>query len=157
MSEGLAFGVVNDNGDEGGSSVERSLTILGERWTLLIVGEALMGATRFIQFESKLGLPPNSLADRLSMLVDYGVMIRGSYQEPGQRTRPSYHLTAAGRQLHVLLAALSDWGDKHLPMTEGPTLQRRSRRSGLPVRVAFIDERGYEVPADDVSMIAMGH
>jgi hypothetical protein len=84
------------------------------------------------------------------MLVDYGILIRGSYREPGQLTRPSYHLTAAGRELHVLLAALPDWSNECLPLPAGPDLTRFARRTGLPVHVAFIEERGYEVPVDDV-------
>ncbi|HEY0228124.1 MAG TPA: helix-turn-helix domain-containing protein [Mycobacterium sp.] len=135
-------------------SIARTLTILGERWTLLILREALAGKTRYADFERKLGLPPDTLADRLSTLVDYGIMTRGSYQEPGQRSRPSYHLTAIGRQLHIVLGALSDWGDKNLPCAEGPSMLRRSRRTGRAVRVGFIDELGYEIPPDDVAIYA---
>jgi DNA-binding HxlR family transcriptional regulator len=67
----------------------------------------LLGTTRFADFERNLGLPP----DRLATLVDYGVMTKESYQEPGQRRRPSYHLTPAGRELHVLIGVLQQWGD----------------------------------------------
>jgi DNA-binding HxlR family transcriptional regulator len=137
-------------------SIARTLTILGERWTLLILREALAGKTRYADFERKLGLPSDTLADRLSTLVDYGIMTRGSYQEPGQRSRPSYHLTAIGRELHVVIGALSDWGDKHLPCEEGPSMLRRSRRTGRAVRVGFIDELGYEIHPDDVAIYAAG-
>ena len=137
-------------------SIARTLTILGERWTLLILREALAGKTRYADFERKLGLPPDTLADRLSTLVDYGIMTRGSYQEPGQRSRPSYHLTAKGRELHIVVAALSDWGDKHLPCEEGPSMLRRSRRTGRTVHVGFIDELGYEIHPDDVAIRAAG-
>jgi DNA-binding HxlR family transcriptional regulator len=138
-------------------SIARTLTVLGERWTLLILREALAGKTRYADFERKLGLPSDTLADRLSTLVDYGIMTRGSYQEPGQRSRPSYHLTAIGRELHVVIGALSDWGDKHLPCEEGPSMLRRSRRTGRAVRVGFIDELGYEIHPDDVAIYAAGH
>jgi DNA-binding HxlR family transcriptional regulator len=135
-------------------SVARTLTVLGERWTLLILREALAGKTRYADFERKLGLPPDTLADRLSTLVDYGIMTRGSYQEPGQRSRPSYHLTAMGRELHIVVGALSDWGDKHLPCAEGPSMFLRARRTGRAVRVGFIDELGYETHPDDVAIYA---
>ena len=138
-------------------SIARTLTILGERWTLLILREALAGKTRYADFERKLGLPPDTLADRLSTLVDYGIMTRGSYQEPGQRSRPSYHLTAMGRELHIVVGALSDWGDKHLPCDEGPSMLRRARRTGRAVRVGFIDELGYEIHPDDVAIYAAGN
>jgi DNA-binding HxlR family transcriptional regulator len=142
------------NIDDQVCSVARTLTILGERWTLLILREALAGKTRYADFERKLGLPPDTLADRLSTLVDYGIMTRGSYQEPGQRSRPSYHLTAMGRELHIVVGALSDWGDKNLPCDEGPSMFRRARRTGRAVRVGFIDELGYEIPPDDVAIYA---
>jgi DNA-binding HxlR family transcriptional regulator len=142
------------NIDDQVCSVARTLTILGERWTLLILREALAGTTRYADFERELGLPPDTLADRLSTLVDYGIMTRGSYQEPGQRSRPSYHLTAMGRELHIVVGALSDWGDKHLPCDEGPSMFRRARRTGRAVRVGFIDELGYEIHPDDVAIYA---
>jgi len=142
------------NIDDHTCSIARTLTILGERWTLLILREALAGKTRYADFERKLGLPPDTLADRLSTLVDYGIMTRGSYQEPGQRSRPSYHLTAIGRELHIVVGALSDWGDKHLPCKEGPSMFRRARRTGRAVHVGFIDELGYEIHPDDVAIYA---
>jgi DNA-binding HxlR family transcriptional regulator len=144
------------NIDDHVCSVARTLTILGERWTLLILREALAGKTRYADFERKLGLPPDTLADRLSTLVDYGIMTRGSYQEPGQRSRPSYHLTDIGRELHIVVGALSDWGDRHLPCQEGPSVLRRARRTGRAVHVGFIDELGYEIHPDDVAMYAAG-
>lgn len=142
------------NIDDQKCSIARTLTVIGERWTLLILREALAGKTRYADFERKLRLPPDTLADRLSTLVDYGIMIRGSYQEPGQRSRPSYHLTALGRELHIVVGALSDWGDRHLPCEEGPSMLRRARRTGRAVHVGFIDELGYEVHPDDVAIYA---
>lgn len=138
-------------------SVGRSMTVLGERWTIMILREALLGTTRFADFEKNLGLPPDRLADRLATLVEYGVMTKDSYQEPGQRRRPAYHLTPAGRELHVLIGVLQQWGDKHLPRKEGPTMVRKARRTERPVHVAFIDDLGYEVPADDVETIPTGN
>jgi DNA-binding HxlR family transcriptional regulator len=142
--------------DDWKCSVARSMTVLGERWTILIVREALLGTTRFADFESNLGLPPDRLADRLATLVEYGVMTKELYQEPRQRRRPSYHLTPAGRELHVLIGALQQWGDQHLPPAEGPTVVRQARRTERPVHVAFIDDLGYEVAADDVATIPTG-
>ena len=138
-------------------SVGRSATILGDWWTLLILREALLGTTRFADFQRNLHVAPDVLTDRLSTLVEYGVMTKDSYQEPGQRSRPAYHLTPAGCELHVIVGAYQQWGDKHLPRPEGPTMTRRAKRTDRPVHVAFIDDLGYEVPADDVDTIATGH
>jgi DNA-binding HxlR family transcriptional regulator len=138
-------------------SVGRSATILGDWWTLLILREALLGTTRFADFQRNLHVAPDVLTDRLSTLVEYGVMTKDSYQEPGQRSRPAYHLTPAGRELHVIVGAYQQWGDKHLPRPEGPTMTRRAKRTDRPVHVAFIDDLGYEVPADDVDTIPTGN
>jgi DNA-binding HxlR family transcriptional regulator len=134
-------------------SVSRSLAVLGERWTILILREAIDGQTRFAGFRDALGVTTDVLSDRLATLVYHGVMYREPYQEPGSRTRFEYHLTDAGRELHVLLGALQQWGDEHLPWPDGPTIERRAQRTGRPVHAAFIDDLGYEVPAADVVTI----
>jgi hypothetical protein len=63
-------------------SIARSLGVLGELWTFLILREAMDGVTRFAQFRDALGIAPDVLTDRLTTLVDYGVMSRAPYQEP---------------------------------------------------------------------------
>ncbi|MEV6415669.1 helix-turn-helix domain-containing protein [Kribbella sp. NPDC051718] len=134
-------------------SVARSLSILGERWTLLILRVALEGETRFEVFRESLGMAPDVLSDRLNTLVEYGVMTKEAYQEPGSRTRYEYHLTEAGRELHVVIGGLQQWGDDHMPWDDGPTVVRQSRKTGRPVRVAFVDERGREIPLDQVETL----
>lgn len=134
-------------------SISRSLGVLGENWTLLILREALTGTTRFAEFRSALGLAADVLSRRLATLVEHGVMYREPYQEPGSRTRYEYHLTDSGRELEVVLGALQQWGDRHLPRPEGPSIQRRAMRTDRPVHVAFIDDLGYEVPWADVQAV----
>jgi DNA-binding HxlR family transcriptional regulator len=134
-------------------SIARSLGVLGERWTFLILREAIDGVTRFAQFRDALGIAPDILADRLTTLVEYGVMSREPYQEPGTRTRYAYKLTRAGEELHVALGSLQQWGDAHLPRADGPTIERRVRKTNRPVHVGFIDDRGREVAASDVATI----
>jgi len=134
-------------------AIARSLGVLGERWTFLILREATLGVTRFAQFRDSLGIAPDVLTERLATLVEYGVLERVAYQEPGSRSRSAYVLTPAGRQLAVVLAALQQWGDEHLPWPEGPSMLRRVRDSDRPVHVGFVDDRGREVPAEDVAMI----
>ena len=134
-------------------AIARSLGVLGERWTFLILREATLGLTRFAQFRDSLGIAPDVLTERLATLVEYGVMERVAYQEPGSRSRSAYVLTPAGRELSVVLAALQQWGDEHLPWPEGPSMLRRVRDSDRPVHVGFVDDRGREIPAEDVAMI----
>jgi DNA-binding HxlR family transcriptional regulator len=132
-------------------SIARSVGVLGERWTFLILREAFFGVTQFARFREQLGVAPDVLSERLNTLVEYGVLARVPYQEPGARARQAYELTDAGRELAVVLGALQQWGDRHLPRPEGPTVIRRARKTGRPLHVGFIDDRGKEVPLDDVA------
>src|SRR5262249_52762920 len=137
-------------------SIARSLGVLGERWTFLILREALLGATKFAEFRGRLGIAPDVLSDRLSTLVEYGGMEREPYQEPGARPRLAYRLTPAGTELRVVLSALQQGGDNYLPRPEGPSVLRRIRGTGLPVRVGYVDGQGNEVAPADVAMIPAG-
>ena len=77
-------------------SVAGALDRIGERWSLLIVRDALFGVTRFEEFQRRLGIARNTLTDRLDWLVDHGVLERVPYQE--SPLRHDYRLTAKGRQ-----------------------------------------------------------
>jgi DNA-binding HxlR family transcriptional regulator len=131
-------------------SIARSLAVVGERWTLLILREAGMGATRFAQFKDALGVASDVLTDRLATLVEYGVLTKEPYQDEGSRARFEYRITPAGRELSVVLHALQQWGDEHLPWPEGPTVIRRDRRNDRPIHVGYVDDRGREVARDNV-------
>jgi DNA-binding HxlR family transcriptional regulator len=133
-------------------SIVRSLEVLGERWTFLILREALSGTTRFADFRAALGVAPDVLSDRLATLVASGVLEKRPYREPGARARDSYHLTEAGRELQVVLGALQQWGDEHRPYEPGPTVLRRTA-DGRRVHVGFVDDEGKEVPLDEVRFV----
>ena len=132
-------------------SIARTLEVLGERWTFLILREAFSGSTRFAQFRQTLGVAPDVLSDRLATLVTYGVMARHPYQEPGTRPRQEYVLTEAGQDLCTVLGALQQWGDQHLPRPEGPTMARQTTDTARPLHLAFIDDQGNEVPLNNVT------
>src|SRR5215211_2630900 len=93
-------------------SIARTLEVVGERWTLLIVRDAFLGLRRFDQFQESLGIARNVLSDRLNRLVEAGIFERVRYSERPERFE--YRLTAKGRELDVALTALRQWGDKHL-------------------------------------------
>lgn len=134
-------------------SVARSLGVLGERWTFLILREALVGSTRFSEFRDALHVAPDVLTERLNTLVEYGVMTREPYKEPGSRQRYAYGLTPAGRELQVVLSALEQWGDTHLPWPEGPSILRRRADTGESVHIGFIDEQGREVQRNELALL----
>lgn len=127
--------------------IAQSLDVLGQKWTILIVREAMRGARRFSEFEEVLGCPRNLLASRLRLLRDRGVLRVAPYEVPGQRTREHYELTPAGRELAPTLIALFDWGTKHTP--EGVSMWAQPSRCpcGAPVHVALECESGHTVEA----------
>jgi DNA-binding HxlR family transcriptional regulator len=99
-------------------SIARTLEIVGERWTLLIVRDALLGLRRFDDFQVSLGVARNVLADRLRRLVEHGILERVRYQERPERFE--YRLTERGRELSTVVLALMHWGDRHLAGPAGP-------------------------------------
>ncbi|XVS64730.1 winged helix-turn-helix transcriptional regulator [Actinosynnema sp. CA-299493] len=133
---------------DGNCSLVKAVDLVGERWTFLVLREALAGATRFSEFRARLGIASDVLAARLAKLVDSGLLARQSYREPGQRPRDGYCLTEAGRQVNVVLCALQEWGDAHLPDTVSTVVYRAD--DGRRVRVRFVDGEGAVVPAGDV-------
>jgi DNA-binding HxlR family transcriptional regulator len=119
-------------------SIARTLEVLGERWTLLIVRDALLGLTRFDDFQQSLGVARNVLAERLRRLVEAGVLERVEYQR--RPPRSEYQLTAKGRELAVPLVALMHWGDRHLAEASGPPRLTRHRRCGGPLHARLVCE-----------------
>jgi DNA-binding HxlR family transcriptional regulator len=112
-----------------------ALDLLGEKWTLLIVRDALNGIRRFDEFRRHIGLSEAILADRLQKLVDAGVLEPRAYKEPGRRERHEYRLTARGRDLLPVIVALKQWGETHFPDPEGAVVEVRHRACGGAVRV----------------------
>jgi DNA-binding HxlR family transcriptional regulator len=133
-------------------SIGRALEVVGDRWSLLILREALQGATRFSDFRDRLHVASDVLTHRLGALVDGGVLDKEPYQEAGSRARMAYYLTPAGRDLMVVFGALQQWGDQHCPHPDGPLVRRVSKTDGQALRVAFVDEQGRETPLQDVDL-----
>ena len=134
-------------------AVTRTLAALGDRWSFLILREAFLGTTRYADFKAFLGIASDVLGDRLNRLVDEGVLVRTPYHEPGQRTRHEYHLTPAGTDLKIVLAALQQWGDAYRPRPGGPTVERRRPGSDTPLRVAFVNDRNRAVRGEQVELV----
>jgi DNA-binding HxlR family transcriptional regulator len=99
-------------------SIARSLEVVGERWTLLILRDAVLGLTRFEDFQASLGIASNVLTSRLKLLCDEEVLER--VPDPQRPGRPKYVLTDKGRELAPALILLMKWGDRHYPAPGGP-------------------------------------
>ena len=124
-------------------SVARTLDVIGERWSLLVLREVFLGVRRFESIRHATGAPRAVLAERLRSLVDAGVLVRREYREEGARTRHEYRLTDAGRELQPALTALMQWGDKHLPVPGGPPLIVEHAECGGSVRAHLVCEHGH--------------
>jgi DNA-binding HxlR family transcriptional regulator len=135
-------------------SIERSLTLLGDRWSFLVLREILLyGESRFADLQRRLGIASNVLTDRLDRLVAGGALEKRPYREQGSRQRFSYHPTRAGLDLKLVLAALQQWGDVHEPRADGPTVVRRTVDGGSPVDVAFVSPGAGPLTVDDVAFV----
>jgi DNA-binding HxlR family transcriptional regulator len=115
-------------------SIARSLEVLGERWTLLVIRDVFSGRRRFDQIQENLGVARNVLASRLARLVEEGILERRPYQERPRRYE--YFLTEKGLDLWPVMITLLHWGDRHLADSGPPMLIRHKRCDGL------VDERG---------------
>jgi DNA-binding HxlR family transcriptional regulator len=109
-------------------SVARALEVVGERWTLLILRDAVLGARRFDEFRDRLGIATNVLTARLEWLVDEGLLERRRYQERPERFE--YALTPKGRDLAPVLVMLMKWGDRHYPTPGGVPMLTLHRECG---------------------------
>ena len=89
---------------------------LGDKWTLLVVRDLLLGKTTYSEFQkSPEGIPTNILAERLKRLLAAGIIEKAQYQERPKRY--AYHLTAKGNDLRRVLSSMIDWGNKYIPGT----------------------------------------
>lgn len=94
----------------GECSVARAMEVVGERWTFLVLREAFSGVRRFEDMQRHLGIARNVLADRLTRLVEHGVLERRPYQD--RPVRHEYRLTPKGLDLYPALVGLLQWGDR---------------------------------------------
>ncbi len=112
-------------------SIARSLEVIGERWSLLIIRDALFaGSTRYGEFQRTLGIATNVLKDRLDGFVEAGIMRRHRYSE--QPELYEYLLTEKGRDLTPALIALTQWGDRYAA-PDGPPILYSHASCGAPV------------------------
>jgi DNA-binding HxlR family transcriptional regulator len=109
-------------------SIARTLEVIGDRWTMLVIRDVFNGFRRFDDIQGNLGCARNVLADRLSRLVEDGILEKRRYQERPERFE--YRLTEKGIDLWPVLVTLLKWGDRHAPGPDGPPVIVRHRGCG---------------------------
>ena len=106
-------------------SLARTLSVIGDRWTLLILRDCFLRVRQFDDFQSRLGIGRPILADRLQKLVAHGVLVKAPYQE--SPVRYEYRLTPKGLDLYPVILSLVHFGDTHLAEGKGrPMLHRHA-------------------------------
>lgn len=101
-------------------SVARTISVIGDRWTLLILRDCFLRVRRFEDFQERLGITRPILSDRLKKLVDKFILTKVAYQE--KPSRFEYRLTPKGLSLYPIMMAIVHWGDVHMAGKKGPPL-----------------------------------
>ena len=131
--------------DTDACSIARTLALIGDRWTLLVLRDVANGVRRFDELAGHLGIARNVLSQRLARLAQAGLVDRTAYREPGARERHEYRLSGPGRELMPILVAIMDWGDRNLAGPEGPPAVLRHADCGAGIRVRLTCEEGHEL------------
>lgn len=131
--------------------IDRTLALIGNRTSLLLLREAFYGATRFDQLWKRIGATEAVVARRLRELVAAGVLEKQPYREPGQRTRHEYVLTPAGHDLMPVVLGLVQWGSAHAP---GGIATMTHHGCGAEVRAVARCAAGHDVTESDVVIAA---
>lgn len=124
----------------------RSLDVIGDWWSLLIVRDAFDGLTRFGEFQKSLGIAKNILAQRLRTLVERGIL--ASVPAPNGGAHQEYHLTDMGRDLFPVMVALRQWGERYLFEPGEPHSKLVDRDTGRPIRLDVRTDDGSAITAD---------
>src|SRR5437879_3114035 len=133
-------------------SMARSLEVIGDWWTPLIVRDVYLGLCRFDDIATDLGVSRNLLASRLRQLEDDGIIERRRYQE--RPPRDEYLLSEAGLDLAPVLMALTAWGDRWVAPDAGPPLRFRHRDCGeLFTPTVSCSACGEAIAAQDVEVV----
>jgi DNA-binding HxlR family transcriptional regulator len=133
--------------------VARTVDLVGDRWSLLIVRDAMDGARSFTDFQQRTGVARNILTDRLRRLVNRGILT----QEPANsRRRQVYVLTDAGRDLFTVIVAMRQWGERHA-FSEGEEHSLLVDASGNPLAHLWpTDAHGHPVDVDSTEVVRNG-
>ncbi|WP_025063757.1 winged helix-turn-helix transcriptional regulator [Sulfitobacter guttiformis] len=133
--------------------VARGLSVVGDRWTMLVLRDCFLGIRRFEQMQERLGITRHVLADRLRKLEAAGVLQREAYQQ--RPLRHEYRLTDRGKALYPLLVTLIEWANEHVPTEGVPSVQLFSRETGDPIAPMLVDANsGKKISYRNVKAVA---
>lgn len=137
--------------EESTCPVARSLDIIGDWWSLLIVRDALRGVKRFGEFQKSLGIAKNMLTVRLKLLVEEGILTLQPASDGS--AWQEYVLTDKGRALQTVLVALSQWGNEFLFSQNQPGSVLVDVKNQQPLRkLALVANDGRELSPEDIEL-----
>lgn len=125
--------------DDWDCSIARTVDILGDWWTPMVLRSAFLGARRFEQFQEALGIPRNVLTARLGRLVDEGILERRPYQD--RPVRHEYRLTEKGVGLYPVIVTMMEWGNQWLDWETDPPVDLVDRDTGEVLEPVLVDRR----------------
>ena len=117
--------------------VARGLSVIGDRWTMLVLRDCFLGIRRFEQIQERLGITRHVLADCLRKLEAAGVLRREPYQE--RPVRHEYRLTERGKALYPVLVSVIEWDNEHVPPPVESSVTLVSRKTGTPIAPVLTD------------------
>jgi DNA-binding HxlR family transcriptional regulator len=133
-------------------SIARTLDVIGEPWSPLVLRDIWVGMNRFDQIQADLGISRKVLAERLGHLVEHGVLEKQAYDN---RPRYEYVLTEKGRELVDVLVVMAGWGDRWLAGEAGPPVLYRHHACGEIGRVDLrCSHCGEPMHADDIDVLS---
>lgn len=109
-------------------SIARSVSVFGDRWTLLIVRQIFMRMRKFSEIQASLDINKHRLSDRLNRLIENGVLTKKPYGESGKRFE--YRLTEKGLDLYPIMLLIAQWGDKWMVDDDGPPINYVHKNCG---------------------------
>ncbi|MEX1666487.1 winged helix-turn-helix transcriptional regulator [Zhongshania arctica] len=137
--------------DQEPCSLARTLAVVGDRWTLLILRDCFLGVRRFDVFEKRLGITRHILADRLKKLLSYGVLYKSPYQE--RPLREEYRLSEKGLELHSVILGLVSWGDRYMSDERGAPIVHVHKSCGHQIHpITSCPECGEAITAKDITL-----
>jgi len=104
-------------------AIGRTGAVLGERWVFAILRAAFLRARTFEDYQRQTGIARNVLSDRLTRLVDFGILERRAYSQGAKRTLSEYRLTQAGLDLYPIVVAIMEWGNRHTGLVNGAPVE----------------------------------
>ncbi|WP_111719584.1 helix-turn-helix domain-containing protein [Homoserinimonas sp. OAct 916] len=138
---------------ESSCGITRTLGVLSDPWTYLILRSSFLGRRTFEEFRDALGIAIDVLSVRLKSLVTYGIFEKVPYQKAGQRTRHAYDRTVAGQELLTVLISLQQWGDEHLVSNKPREILPVRQDSGRQIHVSLVDDDGSIVRSVDTAFV----